>query len=62
MGANLVDAGGLWIEIKKNFCIFFTICWYAQEEQTPPKLAEANKIMANDGSVNWSPKPTDSIK
>jgi len=23
MGANVIDAGGLWIEIKKNFCIIF---------------------------------------
>jgi len=23
MGANVIHAGGLWIEIKKNFCIFF---------------------------------------
>ena len=40
MGANLIDAGGLWIEIK-----FFAICLYAPAEQPPPKLAEANKIL-----------------
>jgi hypothetical protein len=62
MGACLIDAGGLWMDIKKNFCIFFTICWYAPEEQPPSNLAEANKILANDESVKWSSKPTDPIK
>jgi hypothetical protein len=27
MGANLFDAGGLWIEIKKNFCLLININW-----------------------------------
>jgi hypothetical protein len=48
--------------IKKNFCIFFSICWYTPAEQPPPKLAEANKIVANDESVKWSSKPTDQTK
>jgi hypothetical protein len=48
--------------IRKNFCIFFTICWYTLAEQPPPKQAEANKILANDESVKWSSKPTDPIK
>jgi hypothetical protein len=30
------------------FCIFFTICWYAPAAQPPPKLTEANKILADD--------------
>ena len=30
------------------FFIFFTICWYGPADQPPPKLAEANKILAND--------------
>jgi hypothetical protein len=33
---------------KKIFCIFFTICWYAPAEQPISKLAEANKLLAND--------------
>jgi len=40
--------------IEKNFCIFYKICWYAPAEQLPPKLVEANKILANDESINWS--------
>jgi hypothetical protein len=40
----------------------FTICWYRPEKHPPAKLAEANKILSNDGSVKWSPKPTDPIK
>jgi len=31
-------------------------------EQPPPKLAEANKILANGSSVKWPSKPTDPIK
>ncbi len=31
-------------------------------EQPPPNPAEADKILANDESVNWSSKPTDPIK
>jgi hypothetical protein len=44
------------------FCIFFTIFWYAPADQPPPKLAEANKTLANDESVKWSSKPIDPIK
>jgi len=40
----------------------FSICWYTPAEQPLPKLAEANKIVANDESVKWSSKPTDQIK
>jgi len=48
--------------IKRIFAYFFTIYWYAPEEQPPSNLAEANKINANDESVKWSSKPTDPIK
>jgi hypothetical protein len=34
--------------ILKKKCIFFIICFYTPAEQTPPKLAEANKTLAND--------------
>jgi len=47
---------------KNFFCIFFTICCYAPADQPPPTLAEANKILANDESVQCSSKPTGSIK
>jgi hypothetical protein len=40
----------------------FSICWYAPAEQPLPKLAEANKILANGSSVKWPSKPTDPIK
>ena len=44
------------------FCIFLTICWYTSSEQPLRRLAEANKILANDLSIKWSSKPTDPIK
>jgi len=47
---------------KKNFGILFKICWYGPAEQPPPKMAEANKVVANNKSVKCSPKPTDPIK
>ena len=54
---------GLIRKITNNFfCIFFTICWYAPAKQPPPKLAEANKVLANDQSVQCSSKPTGPIK
>jgi hypothetical protein len=51
MGANLFDAGGLCIEIKKNFFLFSTIYWYTPADQPVPNSAEANKILASDESV-----------
>jgi hypothetical protein len=39
------------IEIKKNFFIFFSICCYAPAEQPPPKMAETNKVVANNKPV-----------
>ena len=62
MGANLIDAGGLSIEIKIFFAYFFAICWYAPTDQPPPKLAETNKIPVNDESIKCSSKPTGPIK
>jgi hypothetical protein len=34
--------------LKYFFAYFFAICWYAPAEQLPPKLVEANRILAND--------------
>ena len=53
MGANLINAGGLWIEIKKNFCIFFTNCWYLPEEFPPQKPTDPIKQRSNKVSRNY---------
>ena len=47
---------------KKEFLHIFSICWYTPAEHPPPKLAEANKIVANDESIKRSSKPADQIK
>ena len=43
--ANLIDASDLWIEMKKNFCLFVTVNWYTPAEQPAPNMTEANKIL-----------------
>jgi hypothetical protein len=49
--------------VKKEFLHnFFTICWYAPSEQPPPKMVDANKVLASNASVKWSSKPTGPIK
>ena len=45
-GANLIDARGLRLEIKKNFGLFITVNWYQPAEQPAPNAAEANKLFA----------------
>jgi hypothetical protein len=44
-GANQIDAGGLGIEIKKNFFLFISVYWHRPAEQPAPKPTEANKIL-----------------
>jgi hypothetical protein len=48
-------------EEQNFFCMLRTICWYTPSEQPPPRLAEVNKILANDESIKRSSKPTDPI-
>ncbi len=40
-------------KIKKNFCIFFTICWYPPEEFPPPPPTEPRKQRSNNVSRTY---------
>lgn len=62
MSANLIDAGVLWIEIKKEFLLIYYNLSVLASRTITTLIAEANKIVANVESVKSSSKPTDPIK
>ena len=57
LGCFLVNRCGDQIPIpqgdKKNFCIFFTNCWYLPEEFPPPKPTDPIKQRSNEVSRNY---------